>query len=148
MILDSIENRATYYGLGEDIRCALDWLAAYENRAPKKEDLLIPGTDILVRIRPCDTKPRELCPFEAHRDYLDIHYVAEGLEAIGVQAFDRLKQESYDESADAYALSGEGDLVTLPKGSFLITYPQDAHQPCVAVGKPAFLHKLIVKIRV
>ncbi len=149
MVVDNINNRALYYGLGEDYKIALDWLSQYKDENPKNEDVIIPGTDILVRIRPCNTKPENECPFESHKDYIDIHYVAAGIEGIGYAEDRLLNKVSYDEKADAYLLTGKGDVVTLPTGYFMITMPQDAHQPCVAVNnEPCFINKLIVKIKV
>lgn len=148
MIVDHISNRALYYCLGEDYKTALDWLAQYNDEGAKNEDVYIPQGNILVRIRPCNTKPEAECPFEAHRDYADIHYVARGIEGIGYAHTKLLETVSYDEKADAYLLKGKGDVVTLPTGYFMITLPEDAHQPCVAVGEPAYETKLIVKIKV
>ena len=149
MVIDHIRNRHLYYGLGEDYKTALDFLAQYSDTAPKNEDVMIENSDILVRIRPCDTKLEKDCAFEAHRDYVDIHYVAEGLEGIGYADKATLKEVSYDEAADAYLLEGKGDILTMPVNYFMITLPDDAHQPCVAVNdEPCFINKLIVKIKI
>lgn len=148
MVIDHIRNRHLYYGMGEDIKKALDYLAQYSDEAPKEEDIVI-NEDILVRVRPCNTKPSKDCPFEAHRDYIDIHYVAQGLEGIGYADKATLKEISYDEKADAYLLEGKGDILTMPVNYFMITLPDDSHQPCVAVNdEPCFINKLIVKIKI
>lgn len=148
MVIDHIRNRHLYYGLGEDYKTALDFLAQYSDENPKEDDIVI-NEDILVRVRPCNTKPLENCPFESHRDYVDIHYVAEGLEGIGYADKATLKEVSYDEKADAYLLEGKGDVLTMPVNYFMITLPDDAHQPCVAVNnEPCFINKLIVKIKI
>jgi len=54
----------------------------------------------------------------------------------------------YDEAKDFLHLSGSGDPVTLPSGSFMLLWPADAHMPCLAVDQPAPIKKVVVKIAV
>ena len=71
MVIDHIRNRHLYYGLGEDYKTALDFLAQYSDATPKEDDIVV-NEDILVRVRPCNTKLIENCPFESHRDYVEL----------------------------------------------------------------------------
>lgn len=148
MIVDHISNRAFYYSLGDDYKKALDFFASVESRPFDKADIVIPGTDILVKARPMSTKPAEKCAFEAHRLYADIHFVAYGEERIGYADIRNMRVLSYDAAKDAAAVEGTGDLVLLRPGYFLIALPQDAHMPCVAPAAPAPLGKMIAKIRI
>ncbi len=148
MILDRIENRERYYPLGEDIRQALEYFASVRPDAPlEKANVLLNGGRVLVKIRPMTTKPEADCPFEAHRDYLDIHFVAYGAEKIGYADLSTMRVVSYDEEKDACAVEGEGEFLTLGQGSFMITFPNDAHAPCGMTDKPGPLGKMIAKIR-
>ena len=148
MVVDHIRNRALYYGLGEDFRAALDFLAQYRDDVPVTEDRKISGGAVTVRIRPVTTKPQGECAFEAHRYFADIHYVAAGLEGISYADVENLHTVRYDEASDAALLTGEGDVLVLREGYFMITMPDDAHMPCIAVGEPCRLVKLIAKIKV
>ena len=148
MVIDHIRNRALYYGMGEDIRAALDFFAAYHDDAPVNTDVTIPDTDILVRIRPCMTEAAEKRPFETHYKYFDIHYVAAGLEGIGYANREDCPVLSFDEKADAALINAKGPVLVLPEGWFMITLPEDAHQPCVAIGEPCKINKLIAKIKI
>ena len=146
MVIDRIENRALYYGLGEDIRIALDYFATIGTEPLEREDRHI-DHDVLIRVRPMTSRPIGECKFEAHRIYGDIHFVAYGEEQIGFCNVHEMKEISYDEAKDAVALEGTGQVVTLKQGEFMITFLEDAHMPCIAPGEPAPLGKMIAKIR-
>lgn len=149
MIIDHIRNRHLYYGLGEDFKAALDFFASYHDDNPVEADIPVPGSNVLVRVRPCMTKPAAQCPFEAHRLYADIHFVAAGVEAIGYQDKANMVDGEYDAVSDASLLEGAGPLLTLKEGYFMVTLPDDAHQPCVCAGEePCKITKLIAKIKV
>ncbi len=91
-----------------------------------------------------DGKPK--C-FEAHRKYIDIHYVVEGEERFGYAHVDRLKpMTDYDEKEDYQLLTGEASFLLLRPGDFCITYPEDAHMPCLACGDNDVVKKVILKI--
>lgn len=83
--------------------------------------------------------------FEAHRKYLDIHYVISGEERMAYASLDVLAVcKSYDADGDYELLQGTGDVLTLKKGDFCIVYPQDAHVP--TVDQSPYLKKAVVKI--
>ena len=147
MIVDHIRNREKYYFLGEDFRKALDFFATVSDAPFEKADIPVPDSGVLVKARPMDTKPVEDCSFEAHRLYADIHFVAYGRERIGYADVKTLRELSYDSDKDAAALEGQGDLITLEKGCFMITLADDAHMPCVCLGEPAPLGKMSAKIK-
>lgn len=61
----------------------------------------------------------------------------------------RLTTGAYDEAKDFWRLSGGGDAVTLPAGSFMLLWSTDGHHmPCLAVDVPATVRKVVVKIAV
>jgi len=148
MIVDHIRNREKYYWLGADFKAALDFFATVSSEPFEKADILLENGEVLVKLRPMDTKKIEDCSFEAHRKYADIHFVAYGKEKIGYSDVSQLKLTEYDEEKDAAALEGKGDLVTLLPGYFMITLPDDAHMPCVCAETCEPLGKMIAKIKV
>ena len=44
-------------------------------------------------------------------------------------------------------IEGNGDILTLEKGDFMITFTQDAHMPCICKENPVNLGKMIAKIK-
>ncbi len=86
-------------------------------------------------------------PFEAHKDFLDIHYIIEGEEKFGCANTESLTESRpYDKENDYLLLSGSADILTLKKGDFCIVFPEDAHIPCMSKGNEK-LKKAIVKIK-
>ena len=147
MIIDQIRNRSKYYFLGDDYKKALDFFAAVGTETFEKADILLPDSAVLIRLRPMITKDINDCSFEAHRKYADIHFVAYGKEKIGYNDVDKLKFLRYDEVKDTLLLKGDGDVLTLLRGYFMITFKDDAHMPCICVDKPEPLGKMIAKIK-
>lgn len=147
MIVDHIRNRALYYSLGDDYKAALDFFATVSGEPFEKADIAVPNSGVLVKARPMNSRPVSECKFEAHREYADIHFVAYGAEKIGYADVKNLKELRYDAAKDAADLEGEGDAVTLLPGYFMIVLADDAHMPCICVGEPAPLGKMIAKIK-
>ena len=86
--------------------------------------------------------------FEAHKDYLDIHYCIEGSEGIGYANIDTLTPETeYDSENDYLLLSGKVNKTVLNKGDFCVVFPEDAHIPAMH-GNESEVKKAVVKILV
>jgi biofilm protein TabA len=95
-----------------------------------------------------NTKLKEEGKWEAHRRYIDLQYVVKGMEGIGYGNIHHLKQGEYDTAKDFLPLQGEGDLITLRSGSFVLLFPEDAHMPGMAIGSPAPVKKIVLKISI
>jgi YhcH/YjgK/YiaL family protein len=54
----------------------------------------------------------------------------------------------YNEEKDRYIPQGEGSFVRLLAGMFGVYMPEDAHMPNMAVGQPAPVKKVVVKVAV
>lgn len=147
MIVDHIRNREKYYCLGEDFKAALDYFANITETPFDEADIKVVNSDIIVKLRPMNTKKIEDCNFEAHKKYADIHFVAYGKEKIGYNDINNLDLVEYNAENDVAFFTGQGDLITLLPGYFMITLPDDAHMPCICVGEPATLGKMIAKIK-
>lgn len=147
MIVDHIRNREKYYCLGEDFKTALDYFAIVTETPFEETDIKVGNSDVIVKLRPMNTKKIEDCNFEAHKKYADIHFVAYGKEKIGYNDINNLDLVEYNAENDVAFFTGQGDLITLLPGYFMITLPDDAHMPCICVGEPATLGKMIAKIK-
>ena len=147
MIVDHIRNREKYYCLGEDFKTTLDYFAIVTETPFEETDIKVGNSDVIVKLRPMSTKRIEDCNFEAHKKYADIHFVAYGKEKIGYNDINNLDLVEYNAENDVAFFTGQGDLITLLPGYFMITLPDDAHMPCICVGEPATLGKMIAKIK-
>ncbi len=148
MITDTLNNAKIYTALGERITTALEFLENTDFSKIPDGKIEICGDEIFAMIQRYETKPREQGKWEAHRKYIDIQFLAEGSELIGVHNIDDLEiTEPYSPENDLLFLDGNnGDFITLSKDKFVLLYPQDAHMPCITAKKPSKVTKIVVKI--
>ena len=148
MILDRIENASLYYPLGGRIETALRALQTDKVAHAGIGRLELQGSDLFALVQEYPTRPRELGKWEAHRRYIDLQYVVQGAEGMGYANIHHLQQGEYDANKDFLSLHGEGDLIIVKSGYFVLLMPEDAHMPCMALGEPAPARKIVLKIAV
>lgn len=146
MIVDIIGNASHYLGLGERIAAGLRYLQETDCATVEAGRYDIDGDNLFALVMDVETEPIEKRSYEAHRRYIDIQFVVSGSERQGWAPVAAMDAGPYDEEKDLIKLTGEGSLVTLPPGTFVIYFPHDAHMPGVAVGEPAAVRKVVVKV--
>jgi YhcH/YjgK/YiaL family protein len=150
MISDTIRNNNLYGAISSRIKTALEHLAATDFTDAEPGRYELDGNNLFVLVQKYDTLPKDQGKWECHRKYIDIQYIAEGIEQIGFSNISNMKVTTeYNPEKDVAFLSGKGDVVTLTKGSYGIFFPEDAHQPKLAPeNKPGPVKKVVVKIKV
>lgn len=148
MIVDLLANSHLYRGLSPKIDRAFAFLHETDLAALEPGDYEIDGKRIYARALTYTTRVPEKGVWEAHRSYIDLQVMVQGAERICYAPLSQLAPGAYDEAKDFWRLSGEGDSVTLPEGSFMLLWPGDGHMPCLAVGEPEPIKKVVVKIAV
>jgi biofilm protein TabA len=108
----------------------------------------IDGDAVYALVQRYQTRPVEQMQFEAHRRYIDIQYLASGREVIQWAALDSLGDATKPYDAALFALTPDMLPVALRAGQFAILFPDDAHAPCCALGDPADVLKVVVKVAV
>jgi YhcH/YjgK/YiaL family protein len=148
MIADSLANADLYLGLGPRFRQAFNFLRSTDlDRLPVgKTDL--DGASLFVSVQEYTTKPAMQGSWEAHRRYIDLQCIIQGVERIGHALLDRMKPGAYDAAGDLLELSGAGESLRLQAGDFAIFFPHDAHMPSLAADEPGRVRKIVVKIAV
>ena len=149
MILDRLENAGQYRALGPGLAKGLAFLA--ETGFCGREDgrIAIEGDDLYAILMSYKTRPSEEGRWEAHRKYLDIQCVLAGAERIGWANLGELEPDGeYDPDKDALFLHGVGSFFAAKAGTFAVFGPQDAHMPGLALGPPALVRKVVVKVKV
>jgi YhcH/YjgK/YiaL family protein len=111
----------------------------------------IDGDNLYAPVSEYQTKNEEDARYEAHRKYIDIQYVVNGKELIGVAPISDKKDilEPYDASKDIEFLTvtgGENHLA-LPD-RFFIFFPVDAHRPGLKDGENSPVRKVVIKVKV
>lgn len=96
-----------------------------------------------------ETSPAEKRFWEAHKKYIDVHYIIKGKERIALNYTDNLKAGEYKPDDDFLPLEGnEKFSVTLEEGDFLLCSPEDAHMTLIAVDKPELIKKAVFKVKI
>lgn len=107
----------------------------------------IDGEKIFVNIVKYDTKEEKDCIWEAHKQYLDIHYVINGMERIKISNVKNMNCGQYLEKSDYLQLDGEATSeVILMQGQYLTLFLEDAHMTGVKVEDKNEIKKAIFKI--
>lgn len=146
MIVDTIRRRHLYAGLAPEIKLALEYCAKmYEEGFRETDDVIAPN--VTMKCHPLTTRPMSACTWEAHHRAADIHFIVSGREIIGYTDVDKLTVTQNDPEKDIMFLEGEPDgFITLEPGYFMLTFPGDAHAPCLASDEPVNCEKIVAKI--
>ena len=67
---------------------------------------------------------------------------------MGYVPLSRLAAGEYDEARDFLPADGEGEFLRMTAGDFAMFGPQDAHMPGMALGGPAPVRKIVLKVAV
>lgn len=116
---------------------------------PKRYD--IDGDNLYVTVSEYLTKNEEGTFYEAHRKYIDIQYVVEGKEQIGIAPLSSKGKviESYDPERDIefFNVSRTENFEASPD-RFFVFFPEDAHRPGLKAGENSTVKKIVVKLKV
>ncbi len=148
MILDKLKNLTLYRAVNPLFVVAFDYLEKTEldRLTPGRHD--IQGDDAYALFQEYTTRRRDQARWEAHRDYIDLHLLVRGDEQMGFANINNLRSISdYDPARDAEQFEGDGIFFTVPAGYFVIFGTDDAHMPCLEVGRPGAVRKVVLKIR-
>jgi biofilm protein TabA len=150
MLIDRLENAASWTLADEAITCALRWLQSPETAQLAAGTYELRGKDLYAIVAGYETRKPEACRLETHRRYIDVQYVAQGCELMGYAPVAALEPDGpYDEGRDVQFHRGPADFILLRKGMFAVMLPEDAHMPGVAfAGKPGAVKKIVVKAAV
>jgi len=147
MIYGTIEKEETYDFLTDRLKKCFAYIKEHSLEAMELGRYELEGDDLYMNLQELETQPLEGKPFEAHRRYLDLHYIVSGAERIDVNFLGRMRQETYHEDRDLAVLTGEpSGSVLLKKGDFMICWPVDAHRPAGMENAPQRIRKAVFKI--
>ncbi len=148
MIVDSIENFVRYRPLGKRIAKALHYVHSTDFAQLAAGEYPLEGRELFATVSDYALKPVASGRLEAHRQYIDIQYLAQGGESIGyAPRADQKAIVEYEAEGDFAFYAGSASLVRLEQGMFAIFFPQDLHMP--GIGDPAErVRKVVVKVRI
>ena len=148
MVLDTLQRAERYAPLHRACARAFRYLAEADLDALPAGRTDIDGDDMFVIIDRKDGRGREGARLEAHRRYIDIQYTIHGEEEIGWSPLAACSAPAgpFDTAKDIVFFDDAPSCwVTVPRGSFAIFFPDDAHAPLAGQGA---VTKAIIKIAV
>lgn len=148
MIFDTLTNVDNYKGLGR-VYTALKFLSETDFSKIELGRYELDGDNIFYMVQSYDTDPSKTVS-EAHRKYIDIQFMVEGEEIIGVADISSEKEltEAKEEN-DVWFYNCKTEPLTLSAGKYMVLYPNDLHCPGVATnGKALTCRKVVVKVKV
>ncbi|MCR5536327.1 MAG: YhcH/YjgK/YiaL family protein [Succinivibrio sp.] len=149
MFATSIKLAEKYNYLEPKFTSAYKWLA--EHDVTKMEDGRYDIADgVFALVQRYTTLPFAKARFEAHNDFLDIQYLAEGQESFGVALREGAKLVESNEKGDCYFYETPKfyTQVNLQKGDFVVVPPEEIHQPRAAYQEKEMpVVKVVVKVK-
>ncbi len=148
MIFDTFTNVDNYKGLGR-VYTALKFLSETDFSKTELGKYELDGDNIFYMVQSYDTDPTKTVS-EAHKKYIDIQFMVEGEEIIGVADISSEKEltEAKEEN-DVWFYNCKTEPLTLSAGKYMVLYPNDLHCPGVATnGKALTCRKVVVKVKV
>lgn len=109
----------------------------------------IDGDNVYASVTEGPSKEFDQSAWESHQNYIDLQYVINGKEKIGVAPIESLTvTKPYDPAKDGANYSGEGKYYIATPSEFFLFFPSDGHRPNIKVDGYDKVKKLVVKIKV
>lgn len=132
-------------GLWEKV---FEFLVEQDLETLEKGKYVLAGDTLFAMVDQYVTKNEEGTNFEAHRKYIDLQYIIEGEERIGVSDLKGYEVvEPYDDERDiAFYTLPHNNYRVADNERFFIFFPTDAHRPCVKTDYKKSVKKIVFKI--
>ena len=147
MIKDKLENASIYYDLSDYLKKGFLWLESVNLNNLSDGRYEIDGDNVFASIQTYEKK--EDAKYESHKKYIDIQYMIDGTERVGVTNLSNCTTcIEYDNERDLefYDINVEEEFVELSKGYFVVLYPHDAHKPSISLDEKSIVRKVVVKV--
>lgn len=147
MITDSLLHIGQYSSVSSRLKLAAQFLDTRNCQTLEPGKYEIDGDRVYALVQHYETKPREKGLWEAHRQYLDVQYMAEGSERLGYVPIGQTEVARPYESDGDYALfAASGDFFTLREGHFAMFAPHDVHMPGIQLETAQPVKKVVIKV--
>lgn len=151
MIFDKIDNISDYFDELPLLTKVADFVDKFNKNNLSDGTYDIDGKRVFAMVQSYRTKQQtpEMM-FEAHKKYIDLQYIVNGIEKIRWASLDKvnLVEEKYSSGGDIAFYEGDAMFdFTLTKNTFLLLYPSDAHLPGLSADKDVNVRKIVFKIQ-
>jgi len=148
MVIDKIENSNLYANLTERLAKGFEFIKNTDLVHIEAGTYEIDDKAIFAIVQQYETKEIKDCVLEGHTKYIDIQYIIEGTELMGVVTKNNQKAISSDLDKDYTFYEGETSFIRVEEGMFTVFFPDDLHMPCVQAGQSSRVKKVVVKVHI
>lgn len=149
MIYGTISRLDRFGPLEPGVLRALEYARSHDLSPLEKGRHEVDGDALYFNVAEYTTGPSGEKAYEAHRAYIDVHYMIRGEEQIEVAFVSRMERGEYQPEGDYLPVSGAAAArAVLREGDFLVCYPEDGHKPGVQIDAPRAIKKAIFKVAV
>lgn len=153
MIKDNLQHIDYYNYLTKGIQYGLKYIKNTDFSTMENGKYELVEGKIFATIQDYFSKPVEEGKFEAHKKYMDIQFIIEGEENIGVGKIEDFNVTTeYDEEKDVLFLSPIDEdsykFITLKEKEFAIFLPSDVHMPSLISETSCHVKKVVLKVLV
>ncbi len=153
MIFSALSQSSRYAALHPLFQRAFDYIRDTDlyNMAPGRYPIV--GDDLIAIVEHVPGKTRNQARLEAHRKYIDIQLVLEGIDEMGwkplADCHNPLGEHSVEKDIRFFH-DAPASYVPVPPDHFCIFFPEDAHAPLIAGNNQAggTIRKVIFKVAV
>ena len=147
MIVDLVANAHSYFSLHPRFARALNYLTSTDFHSMPLGTYEVEGKEIFAIVNEYETKDATECVWEAHRKYIDIHYILQGSELIGTTLLtNQLPTKEYDAENDYWLFEGGDSKQILHAGMFAIFFTHDIHSPAHHHHLKTTVRKVVMKV--
>jgi len=127
---------------------AFAFLKSHDLKTLAKGKYPIDSNFVYATVTEDPSKDMDKTTWESHRKYIDLQYVIDGEEKIGVYPVAKSQVEKeYDENRDVANYLADGPLQTATPAVFFLFFPTDAHRPNITPGGNKVVKKIVIKIK-
>lgn len=147
MILKHVDEAERYESINPGFRAAFEFLRRHDLATLAPGRYPIDADRVFAIVDDTVGRGRAAARLEAHRRYIDVQFVVSGTEVIGWAPVARCTIDTpYDEAKDIlFSSDPPVTWLTLPAGTFVVFFPEDAHAPLAGTGP---LRKVVIKVAV
>lgn len=154
MIKDNIKNAKKYYSISENMELGFKFIEENDLENFECGKHKIKGDEVFAMVQEYDTKLAADAKFEVHKKYIDIQFMIKNSELMGYGDVSNFEYDGeFDFEKDIVFLNlklqaQEPEFLHVKQNEFVIFTPSDAHMPSIALDKPAYAKKVIVKVAI
>lgn len=119
-----------------------------QNNSFEKGKNLIDGEELFALGLEYQTKPEDELLWEAHRKYLDVHFIVSGSEYIYVSDIEQMQStQPYQDDYELFSGSVQQKIL-MQEGDFLVLFPNEVHKTSIlSTDESSQIQKYVFKIK-